>query len=77
MFERNEKEKHTFKESTPQLPPMDCEHCVYYVYDEEADEDFCDLSLDEDEEIKFLSSGSRCCPWFRLYDEYKTVRKQN
>jgi hypothetical protein len=56
---------------------MDCEHCVYYVYDEEADEDFCDLSLDEDEEIKFLSSGSRCCPWFRLYDEYKTVRKQN
>lgn len=56
---------------------MDCEHCVYFVYDEEADADFCNLSLDEDEEVKFLSSGSRYCPWFRLYDEYKTVRKQN
>ena len=58
MFESNEKEKHTFKESAPQLPPMDCEHCVYYVYDEEADEDFCDLSLDEDEEITYSIVGS-------------------
>lgn len=65
------------KQNTPELPPMDCEHCVYFVYDEEADADFCNLSLDEDEEGKFLSSGSRYCPWFRRYDEYKTVRKQN
>lgn len=57
--------------------PMDCEHCVYFVYDEEADEDFCNLSLDEDEQIRFLSSKSRYCPYFQLYDEYKTVRKQN
>lgn len=57
--------------------PMDCEHCVYYVYDEGEDTDFCNLSLDEDEQLRFLTTQSRYCPYFQLYDEYKTVRKQN
>lgn len=57
--------------------PMDCEHCVFFCYDEETDEELCNLSLDEDEELRFLSSNSRYCPYFQLYDEYKTVRKQN
>ncbi len=56
---------------------MDCEHCVFFCYDEEADEELCNLYLDEDEQLRFLTSESRACPYFQLYDEYKTVRKQN
>lgn len=70
-----------FEKNKPHLPKesflMDCEHCVCFVYDEKEDTDFCNLSLDEDEELRFLTSKSRYCPYFRLYDEYKTVRKQN
>ena len=60
-----------------ELLPMDCEHCVYWVYDEETDDEVCTLSLDEDEQLRFYTSKSRYCPYFQRYDEYGTVRKQN
>lgn len=53
----------------------ECEHCVYFRYDEEADMDFCEFAFDEDELVRLYSS--KRCPYFRLYDEYGTVRKQN
>lgn len=53
-----------------------CELCQYYVYDEECDCCICEINLDEDEMIKFLSSANDACPYFVLYDEYKIVRKQ-
>ena len=53
-----------------------CESCVYYVYDEEYEAYFCEINLDEDEMAKFMSSSYYNCPYFRLEDEYKTVRKQ-
>ncbi len=54
-----------------------CDLCQYYVYDDESDCYICEINLDEDEMVKFLSSSNDACPYFVLYDEYKIVRKQN
>lgn len=67
----------TSKDKKAELPPRDCEHCTFFVYDEETDSELCDYSFDEDEYSNFLAAGSDRCPYFLLYDEYKTVRKQN
>ena len=53
-----------------------CEHCEFYDYDEYYDEYVCSMSLDEDEMIDYLSRDSASCPYFRFYDEYKSVHKQ-
>lgn len=33
-----------------------CESCVFYQYDENYDDYVCDMDLDEDEMVRFLSS---------------------
>lgn len=53
----------------------ECEDCVYFRYDEDADADLCALPFDEDELCRLYASEK--CPYFRKYDEYGTVRKQN
>ena len=54
-----------------------CENCSNYYYDDELQEYCCDVNLDEDEMEKFLTdSFNGGCPYYRLEDEYKTVRKQ-
>ena len=54
-----------------------CESCEFYDYDEEWGEYVCSMSLDEDEMIDFLSRNTGRCPYYRFYDEYKSVQKQN
>lgn len=54
-----------------------CETCANYIYDDETDTYFCDMSLDEDEMARFLISSTYNCPYYDFYDEYKIVRKQN
>lgn len=54
-----------------------CESCVNYVWDDEAGTYVCLANLDEDEYLKFLQSSYDSCPFYQLYDEYKTVRRQN
>ncbi len=54
-----------------------CEFCAHYAYDEILDCNYCDINLDEDEMERFLRRSAENCPYFNLYDEYKTVRKQN
>ena len=54
-----------------------CEQCLFYVYDEECDSYFCEVSLDEDETDRFMRMSVFACPYFRINDEYATVRKQN
>ena len=54
-----------------------CESCEFYDYDEEYGENVCSVSLDEDEMLDFLGGRTRSCPYYRFYDEYKSVRKQN
>ena len=53
-----------------------CETCVWYVYDEDYDDYICDMDLDEDEMLKFLSSTFDACPYYRFGDEYSVVRHQ-
>ncbi len=55
---------------------MDCESCVYYMYDEYEDCYICTVNMDEDEAVR-LFSGNTACPYYRREDEYGIVRKQN
>lgn len=55
----------------------DCENCVYFDYDELYGDNVCTLSLDEDDEVRFRTEKNRFCPYYRKYDEYKSVQKQN
>ena len=53
-----------------------CEDCVYYEYDPEAETNYCEADLDEDEMAAFLSNQRFVCPYYQTDDEYKIVRKQ-
>lgn len=55
---------------------MQCESCMYYQYDEEYEEYFCDVNLDEDEMERFLRSANDACPFYRRGDDYATARRQ-
>ena len=55
---------------------VNCESCVFYDYDEDYDAYVCQMNLDEDEMVSFLSGHTRACPYYRFYDEYKSVQKQ-
>ena len=47
------------------------------MYDEEYEEYFCSVNMDEDE-IYRISCDPECrCPYYRSGDEYAVVRKQN
>ena len=45
--------------------------------DEELEEYTCKIDLDEDEYLRFSQNSVRSCPYYRYYDEYKSVQKQN
>lgn len=53
-----------------------CDFCANYIYDEENDEYYCDVELDEDEYLRFIKSNYRECPYYRNGDEYKILRHQ-
>ncbi|HJB89930.1 MAG TPA: hypothetical protein H9763_00490 [Candidatus Eisenbergiella merdigallinarum] len=53
-----------------------CETCANYVYDDEYEYYVCEVNLDEDEMLKFLEGSLDRCPWYRLDDEYRIVRRQ-
>lgn len=60
----------------PKKQETNCESCVFYDYDEDWDSYVCTMNLDEDEMVRFLSGQNRSCPYYRFYDEYKSVQKQ-
>ena len=53
-----------------------CERCVHLEYDEEYEQYYCNIDLDEDEMSKFIQGTYHDCPYFDGDDEYKIVRKQ-
>ena len=57
-------------------PKGRCECCLYYEFDESFGCMACSVPLDEDESLHYSRPGS-VCPYFRWYDEYKSVQKQN
>ena len=65
------------KEKEPKKPTAGrCEECEFYDYDEDLDAYVCQVNLDEDEMISFISGQTGRCPYYRYYDEYKSVHKQ-
>ena len=54
-----------------------CEDCEFYDYDEYYGEMYCKADLDEDEMERFARQATANCPYFKFYDEYTSVRKQN
>lgn len=50
-----------------------CESCMYY----DMENDDCRIELDEDEFFRFSLKKTGDCPYYKFYDEYKSVRKQN
>ena len=53
-----------------------CECCAFYTWDEDSECYICEMDLDEDEMIRFLSASFDNCPYFRNGDEYRVVRRQ-
>lgn len=58
-------------------PEPKCEDCLYFDYDEEYEDYVCRMSFDEDEALRYLSGNRLRCLYYRYYDEYKSVQKQN
>ena len=58
-------------------PQSKCEDCEFYDYDEQYDEYYCKQDLDEDEAESFSRGQTGVCPYYKPYDEYMSVRKQN
>ncbi len=56
---------------------MLCEDCENFDYDEEREDYVCMIDLDMDEYERFVQSGHRRCPYYRVRDDYRIVRKQN
>ena len=59
------------------IMPRNCESCEHYDYDEEIDDYVCKIDLDEDEYLDYLVCKNKDCPYYKYYDEYKSVQRQN
>ena len=70
-------ESYRSQNSSKHRMSCNCESCVYYDYDEEEETHLCQMNLDEDEEWHFLQGQTGNCPYYRYYDEYKSVHQQN
>lgn len=53
-----------------------CETCWHYDYDEEFDEYYCRMELDEDEFERIFSRRDVRCPFYQKGDEYELPRHQ-
>lgn len=54
----------------------ECENCWYYNYDEEEDEYYCSMELDEDEMYRIRTDRRSRCPFFRQADDYYLPHRQ-
>ena len=50
-----------------------CDLCCYYVYDEDDECYVCDMNLDEDDMVKFLTGNFNDCPFFKSGDVVTTI----
>ncbi|MBO5504357.1 MAG: hypothetical protein J5969_07770 [Lachnospiraceae bacterium] len=57
----------------------ECETCAYFAYDEEYEEYYCSVDVDEDDYARMMQEemGHRNrCPYWVNGDEYAVVRHQ-
>ena len=57
-------------ETSDEQPKTDLE------YDEEDEEYYCSVNMDEDDMARFIQSDYKSCPYYKSGDEYKVVRHQ-
>ncbi len=57
-------------------PAHSCDTCEYYDWDDEMDENVCMMNLDEDDLYRLRENPRAVCPFYKYYDEYKSVHKQ-
>lgn len=55
---------------------MHCESCNYYIYDDDYEGYVCDVNMDEDDYVRWMSGDRKMCPYYKNADEYLIVRKQ-
>lgn len=53
-----------------------CDYCNNLVYDEEEEDYFCEVDMDEDDMARLYSSHYRVCPYFQSNNEYEVVKHQ-
>lgn len=53
-----------------------CEDCWNYNYDDETDEYYCSMDIDEDEWYRIHVHHRGNCPYFRQADDYYLPRHQ-
>ena len=58
------------------MDPNLCDTCWYFDYDEEYDEYYCMMDLDEDEVYRIFASKQSRCPYYRQGDDYTLARRQ-
>ena len=64
------------KKKVKKLQPS-CESCEHYDWDEELQEYVCMVDMDEDDAYRFHTQTRFVCSYYKYYDEYKSVQKQN
>ena len=57
--------------------PSRCETCAYYDVLYEDGTQGCTVDVDEDDLYRERTNSRHSCPYYKFYDEYKSVRKQN
>ena len=45
---------------------VNCEYCVNYSYDDDYECYTCEINLDEDEMVKFITGNFNQCPYFKM-----------
>ena len=43
-----------------------CDFCAYNEYDEDDEEYYCSVNMDEDDMARFVQSSYKRCPFYRL-----------
>ncbi len=64
------------KKKVRRLKPS-CETCEYYDWDDEMQDYICTIDMDEDDAYRFRAHQDVVCTYYKFYDEYKSVQKQN
>lgn len=54
-----------------------CETCEFFDWDEDIGDYICTADIDEDDMYRLTENPHARCPFYKYYDEYKSVRKQN
>ena len=65
------------RRTDPERKAGPCETCLYFDVLDESGTVGCTVDIDEDEAYRERSDALHSCPYYRYYDEYKLVQKQN